>query len=69
MHVEVSASASGNLKLIQILFILVYRKRLIHLMSQIRNFKECCPFYNLKDKLRYEVYETKFNIFLTGSKL
>jgi len=69
MNVEISASASGNLKLIHILFILVYRERIICLMNQPHHFKGCYSSHNLKDKLRYEVYETTFNTFLNGSKL
>lgn len=69
MHVEISASASGNLKLIHSLFILVYRKRIIHLMNQPQCFEGCYSSHNLKDQFRYEVYETTFNTFLSGSKL
>lgn len=69
MHMEIFTTASGNLKLIHILFILVYRKRIIYLMNQPQCFEGCYPSHYLKNKLRYEAYETGFNTLLNGSKL
>lgn len=44
MNMEISTSASGNLKLIHILYILVYR---------IKCFEDCYLSHYVKDKLRY----------------
>lgn len=69
MHVEISGSASGNLKLIHIAFIPVSRKMIIHLMNQPQCFEGCYSSHNLKNTLRYEVNKTSFNTFLNGSQL
>lgn len=69
MHMEISTSASGNLKLIYIPFILVYRKRIIYFMKQPQCFEGCYSSHYLKDKQRYEVYKTTVNTPLNRSKL